>query len=429
MNCGTPFCHAGVVWQGVKSGCPLYNLIPEWNDLVCGEHFMEAWERLKATSPFPEFTSRVCPALCEGACTLGLHDEPASIRELERFISDKGFEMGWEKPVPPEKRTNRRVAVVGSGPAGLAVAWALNRAGVNVDVYEKADRAGGLLMYGIPPMKLPKPVVERRVKMLEEEGVNFHLNSDITADNLSESILKTHDAVVLCCGAGVARNLTVPGRELDGIEYAVPFLTVCVKNVLNGKTDQSLKGKHVVIIGGGDTGNDCVAASIRLGAASVTQLEIMPELPAKRDEDNPWPRWPFILKTDYGQKEAISIFGSDPREYCVSTISFDGEGKVVSLTAVKVEWVADGARRKPVPIEGTEKVIPADLVLIAMGFIGANKEIFTKFNIEQTSLRNPKEEVFIAGDMRTGQSLVVKAIADGLQTAREVLKYLNAKEG
>lgn len=423
MNCGTPFC-MGVSWNGVVSGCPLGNVIPEWNDLVYRGLYKEAWLRLKLTAPFPEFTGRVCPALCEGSCTCAKDSDAVTIREIELFLSDMSFEKGWETPKAPKVRTGRHVAVVGSGPAGLSAAWRLNKLGHEVTVYEKNEQPGGLLMFGIPNMKLPKSVVLRRTGILEQEGVHFRLNADI-GSNVSADELKGYDAVVLCCGAERPRDLNVPGRELEGVQFAVPFLSDATRRVLRDDTrDRPLFGKSVVVIGGGDTGNDCTATAIRQGAMKVTQLEIMPPSPERRADGNPWPRWPFVLKTDYGQQEAIAVWEHDPREFCMDTISLNGEGKVSSLTAVKVEWVVENGRRIPKRVPGTEKTMPADVVLIAMGFVGANDYAQKALGVEPT----PENGVFLCGDMRTGQSLVVKAMNDGVDVAGKVDEYLRLRD-
>ncbi len=426
MNCGTPFCHGGVNWKGIASGCPLGNLIPEWNDLVYRGQYFEAWERLSKTSPFPEFTSLVCPAPCEGACTVGLHWSPVTVKEIERFITDTAWEKGWIQPTPPKTRIGKRVAVIGSGPAGLSAAWKLNRLGADVTVYEKSELAGGLLTFGIPNMKLPKEVVARRIKFLEDEGITFVLNTDVGKD-LGTEELNGYDAVILCGGAGQPRDLTIEGRTLEGIRYAVPFLTEATRRVLSGDTDSKpLEGHNVIVIGGGDTGNDCVATAIRQGAASVTQLEIMPALPSGRTDDNPWPRWPFVMKTDYGQQEAIRLFGHDPRNFCTTTASFIGkEGHVKEIETMHVEWVTENGRRFPKGLPETKTVYPADLVLIAMGFTGSETYLPEALGITfgKTNATN-KPGVFAAGDMRTGQSLVVKAMRDGLDAASEAANYL-----
>ncbi|MCX7773449.1 MAG: glutamate synthase subunit beta [Clostridia bacterium] len=426
MNCGIPFCHGGVNWKGVASGCPLGNLIPEWNDLVYRAQYEEAWKRLSRTSPFPEFTSRVCPALCEGACTTGLHNGAVTVKEIERFITDMAWEKSWIQPNPPKERNGKTAAVIGSGPAGLAAAWKLNRLGVTVTVFEKSELPGGLLTFGIPNMKLPKEVVARRVKFLEDEGITFVTNTDVGKD-LKVEELKKFDTVVLCGGAGQPRDLTVEGRTLEGVRFAVPYLTEATKRVLSGDTESKpLQGKNVVIIGGGDTGNDCVATTIREGAASVKLLEIMAALPSERANDNPWPRWPFVLKTDYGHQEAIYLFGHDPRSYLTTTASFIGEnGHVTAIETMEVEWVTENGRRIPKPKAETKKVYPADLVLIAMGFAGAETYLPEALGISFGKTHaTDKPGVFAAGDMRTGQSLVVRAMRDGMDAALEAAKYL-----
>lgn len=426
MNCGVPFCHGGVNWKGVASGCPLGNLIPEWNDLVFRGQLEEAWNRLLKTSPFPEFTSRVCPALCEGACTVGLHWAPVTIKEIERFITDKAWENGWIKPNPPKKRVGKKAAVIGSGPAGLAAAWRLNSYGVDVTVYEKSDLPGGLLTYGIPNMKLPKEIVERRIKFLEDEGITFITSTDIGKD-IPVSELEGYDAVILCGGAGQPRDLAAEGRILEGIRYAVPYLSEATKRVLAGDTESKpLAGKDVFVLGGGDTGNDCVATAIREGAKSVVQLEIMATLPTERTEDNPWPRWPFILKTDYGQQEAIRLFGCDPRSFLTTTAAFIGEnGHIRAIETMQVEWVEESGKKFPKSKPETKKIHQVDLVLIAMGFTGAETYLPEALGITlgKTHKTN-KPGYFAAGDMRTGQSLVVKAIKDGLDAAQEAAEYL-----
>lgn len=426
MNCGIPFCHGGVVWKGVSSGCTLCNLIPEWNDLTYRGQYEEAWKRLFKTSPFPEFTARVCPALCEGSCTTGLHDKPVAIKEIERFLSDMAWEKGWVKPNPPAERIGKKVAVVGSGPAGLTAAWRLNQMGIDVTVYEKSDKPGGLLTYGIPNMKLPKEVVARRIKFLEKEGIRFVTNCDVGRD-LPTVQLDQYDAVVLSGGAGQPRDLSVEGRTMDGVYFAVPYLSESTKRVMAGdQDDKPLAGKNVVVIGGGDTGNDCVATAIREGAKSVIQLEIMPAMPDDRAEDNPWPRWPFVLKTDYGQQEAIYLFGHDPRQFCTTTARLIGvDNTVTGIETTQVEWVNDNGRRIPKPVAGTLKEYPADLVLLALGFTGAETYLPEALGITLSKTHaTSKAGYFAAGDMRTGQSLVVKAMKDGLDAALEVACYL-----
>ncbi len=427
MNCGIPFCHGGVNWRGVSSGCTIGNLIPEWNDLVYHGHFKEAYERLALTNPLHEATSRVCPALCEGSCTVGLHGEPVAIREIERFLSDMAWEKGWVKPHSPETRNGKTVAVVGSGPAGLTAAYYLNQAGFTVTVYEKSEQPGGLLMFGIPNMKLPKDVLQRKIDVFKAEGINFITNTDVGKD-LPVTALDAYDSVLLCGGAGQPRDLSVSGRTLPGIRFAVPFLADATRRVMAQDTEvKPLAGRKVVVIGGGDTGNDCVATSIRQGADSVVQLEIMPPSPELRAPDNPWPRWPFVFKTDYGQKEAIAIYGQDPRSFMITAVSILGdENGVRGIETVQVDWVDEGGRKVPKPIENTKNVLPATDILIAMGFVGAETYLpeALDLKIDRGSHNTSKTKFFTAGDMRTGQSLVVRAENDARLAARTIEKYL-----
>ena len=433
MNCGVPFCHTGDMSGGFTLGCPLNNLIPEWNDLVYHGDLEEAYKRLSLTSNFPEFTGRVCPALCEGSCTLGMNELPVTVRNIECHIIDNAFKKGYVKVRVPEKRTGKSVAVVGSGPAGLACADILNQLGHSVTVFEKSDRTGGLLMYGIPNMKLDKKIVKRRTDLLEKEGIVFKTNSEIGKDISPDVLMADFDAVVLCTGASKPRALTVPGADLKGIYYAVEYLGKNTKSLLDSNHEDGsyidAKGKNVVVIGGGDTGNDCVGTAIRQGAASVVQLEIMPEPPEKRAPGNAWPEWPRIKKTDYGQEEAIEVFGSDPRLYETTAVSIDGDKngcvKAVNITKVK----------KFAPIAGTESTLKADLVLIAMGFVGADDKLLKSFGVEMTNRgaaaadtedhKTSVEGVFAAGDCRRGQSLVVRAIREGRDAAFSVDKYLS----
>lgn len=427
MNCGTPFCHGGVVWNGVASGCPLGNLIPEWNDLVYRKLYREAYERLAMTSPFPEFTSRVCPALCEGACTAGLNDKAVTVREIERYLSDTAWEKGWVDDKVPAKRTGKRVAVIGSGPAGLGAAYELNSSGHSVTVFEKSDRPGGLLMYGIPNMKLPKEIILRRAELMAKQGVEFAFNRDGVA--LTKDELDAFDAVIFCAGAGQPRDVAAPGRELNNIRFAVPYLTEATKALLDGGDSRPLEGKRVVVIGGGDTGNDCVATTLRQGAAGIVQLEIMPQPPECRTEANAWPQWPLVLKTDYGQQEAINVIGQDPRIYCIQTTKFVGEnGNVVAIETINVEWVRENGRMVPKSIAGTENRFDADLVLIAVGFSGAETALLNALgNPKADGYSLSKSNWFSAGDFRTGQSLVVKAINDGMEAAKKAIAYLSAR--
>ena len=441
MDCGVPFCHTGTLLGGMASGCPINNLIPEWNDLVYQGQWRSALDRLHKTNNFPEFTGRVCPAPCEGSCVLGISEPAVTIKNIEVAIIDKGFEEGWVKPEPPEKRTGKKVAVVGSGPAGLACAAQLNRAGHLVTVLERDDRIGGLLMYGIPNMKLEKRVVDRRVKQMEEEGVTFKTGVEVGKTFATARLLKEFDATVLCIGATKPRDLPVEGRDLRGVHFAMEFLLKNTKSLLDsGHKDGnyvSAKDKHVIVIGGGDTGTDCVGTSMRHGCRSLTQFEILPKPPDARKDDNPWPQWPNIYQLDYGQEEAAAVFGADPREYAVMTKRFagNGDGRVRELHTVRITWEKgpDG-RMKPVKIPGSQKTWPADLVLLAMGFLGPEDPLVSQLNVERDARSNAKAEfgtfatsvpgVFAAGDARRGQSLIVWAIAEGRQAAREVDRYL-----
>lgn len=422
----------------MTSGCPLHNLVPETNDLVYTGNWKQAYLRLSKTHSFPEFTSRVCPALCEAACTCNLDGEPVATKENERAIIETAFEEGWVKPQKPMVRTGKTIAVVGSGPSGLAAAQQLNRRGHSVTVYERSDRPGGLLRYGIPNMKLEKAVVDRRIRLMEEEGVRFVVNTDVGRDIKAEELLKKYDRVLLTCGASNPRDLRIPGREAGGIYFAVDFLGKVTKTLLDSdfqKAPKELaKGKNVLVIGGGDTGNDCVGTVIRLGAKSVTQLEMMPEPPAERTEANPWPQWPKILKTDYGQEEAAAVFGHDPRVYQTTVTEFipDKKGNVCKAKITKLKSVCDEktGRMKMIPVEGSEEVIPAELVLIAAGFLGSQKYVTDAFQVAvdgRTNVKTASEgyetnvpRVFAAGDMRRGQSLVVWAIREGREAARAV---------
>jgi glutamate synthase (NADPH/NADH) small chain len=441
MDCGTPFCHTGTVISGMASGCPINNLIPEWNDLVYRGLWQEALERLHKTNNFPEFTGRVCPAPCEGSCVLGITNPPVTIKTIEQSIVDKGWQAGWIKPEPPAKRTGKKVAVVGSGPAGLCAAAQLNKAGHWVTVLERADRPGGLLTYGIPNMKLEKEqVVMRRIKLLEEEGITFVCNTEVGKDLPAASLLKDFDAVVLCTGATRPRDLPIEGRDLRGIHFAMDFLTTNTRAVMDPSfNDQviSAQDKDVVIIGGGDTGTDCVGTSIRHGCKSLVQLEIMPKPPLERATNNPWPEWPKVYRLDYGQEEAAAVFGDDPRGYVTMTTKFEGDdqGQVKALHIVQVDWQKnDQGRFTPVPVAGTEKVIPAQLVLLAMGFVGPEQPLLESLKLDLDGRGNVKAEfeqyttsvpgIFAAGDCRRGQSLVVWAFNEGRGVARECDRYL-----
>lgn len=441
MDCGTPFCHYGDMLAGMASGCPLHNLIPEFNDLLYRGCLEKALYRLQKTNNFPEFTGRVCPAPCEGSCTAGLVGSPVTIKSIEKSLVDRGFQEGWIKPEPPQVRTGMKVAVVGSGPAGLACAAQLNKAGHEVTVYERADRIGGLLMYGIPNMKLDKATVQRRVDLLQAEGIRFVTGVDVGKDMPVDKLIALHDSVVLCGGATQARDLPIEGRRYIGVYQAMDFLTQNTKSLLDSQLADgayiSAKDKDVIVIGGGDTGTDCVATAIRHGCRSVTQLEIMPQAPESRRADNPWPQYPRVLKTDYGQHEAIQLYGEDPRRYAVSTLAIrgDGENAVKGVETVEIMWKEDeNGRRIPVEVPGSVAVRPAQLVLLALGFTGPESTLLDQLGIERDERSNVKAEygehrtniegVFVAGDMRRGQSLVTWAIAEGRKAAREVDRYL-----
>ncbi len=441
MDCGVPFCHTGSLIEGMAAGCPINNLIPEWNDLVYRGLWREALDRLHKTNNFPEFTGRVCPAPCEGSCVLGINEPPVTIKAIECAIVDKGFEEGWIVPEPPAVRTGKKVAVIGSGPAGLSAAAQLNRAGHWVTVFERADRIGGLLMYGIPNMKLDKrEVVQRRIDLLKAEGVAFVTNCEVGKDYPADKLRKQFDAIVLCGGATKPRDLPIEGRQLSGIYYAMEFLHANTKSLLDSRLADgayiSAKGKDVVVIGGGDTGTDCVGTSMRHGCKSLVQFEILPVPPLTRAADNPWPQWPKVYKLDYGQEEAEAIFGKDPREYLINTKKFvgDANGRVKELHTVRVEWVKDNGRIFPREVPGTERVFPAQLVLLAMGFLGPENQLLDQLGVEKDPRSNAKAEhgkfatsvpgVFAAGDMRRGQSLVVWAINEGRGAARECDRYL-----
>jgi len=441
MDCGIPFCHTGTVISGMASGCPINNLIPEWNDLVYRGLWKEALDRLHKTNNFPEFTGRVCPAPCEGACVLGINNPPVTIKNIENAIADRGWEEGWIAPEPPAKRTGKKVAIVGSGPAGLTAAAQLNKAGHWVTVFEREDRPGGLLMYGIPNMKLDKEkVVLRRLNILEEEGVKFVCNTEVGKDLPAEQLLNEFDAVILCTGATKPRDLPIEGRELKGIHFAMDFLTANTKEILDKNQNGnfiSAEGKDVVIIGGGDTGTDCVGTSMRHGCKSLVQLEILPQPPEARASDNPWPEWPKVYKMDYGQEEAAAKFGNDPRVYLNTATKFEGDenGQVKAVHTVQVEWTRnEKGQFIPKHVPGTEKVIPTQLVLLAMGFLGPEQPLLDALGLERDARSNVKADygkyatslpkVFAAGDCRRGQSLVVWAFNEGRGAARECDLYL-----
>lgn len=440
MNCGIPFCHTG---KPVEGGCPLGNYIPEWNDLVYRGKYDEAYRRLSKTSNFPEFTGRVCPALCEGSCTLGMNEPPVTVKNIEVHIIDKMFEEGKVVPRIPKKSTQKRVAVVGSGPSGLACADILNQKGHTVTVFERADRAGGLLMYGIPNMKLDKEIVQRRIDILKKEGIKFEFNTEIGKNYSVSKLVNEFDAVVLCCGATKARDLQAEGRkDAKGIYFAVDFLKANTKSLLDSELKDrkyiSAEGKDVIIIGGGDTGTDCVGTAIRHNCKSVTQIEIMPEAPKARLSNNPWPQWPKIKKTDYGQEESFKVFGKDPREYLntVTRVISDDSGNIKEVHTVQVEWVKENGKLVCKHIPGTEKVRPCQLLLLAMGFTGPEDTLIKQLSLETDQRSNVKAEygrfetnvrgVFAAGDMRRGQSLVVWAIHEGREAAEACDKFLES---
>jgi glutamate synthase (NADPH/NADH) small chain len=441
MDCAVPYCHTGKLIAGMASGCPVNNLIPEWNDLVYRGQWQEANIRLHKTNNFPEFTGRVCPAPCEGSCTLGISDPPVTIKTIECAIVDRAFAEGWVKPQPPLARTGKKVAVVGSGPAGLACAAQLNRAGHTVTVFERADRVGGLLMYGIPNVKLDKKLIDRRVRIMAEEGIRFVTGVEVGKDLPAARLTTEFDAAVVCTGSTVARDLKIEGRALKGIYPAMEFLHANTKSLLDSAHRDgqyiSAKDKNVVVIGGGDTGTDCVGTAIRHGARSVVQLEIMPRPPDERAADNPWPQWPKVYKLDYGQEEAKALWGADPRRYAVQTRRFigDGEGHVKELQIVGIDWLKapDGRPMGPREIAGTEQTIPADLVLLALGFVGPEKGLPTVLGCKLDERGNFATDdemmttvpgVFAAGDCSRGQSLVVWAINEGRRAAKGVDRYL-----
>jgi glutamate synthase (NADPH) small chain len=437
MDCGVPFCQSSY-------GCPVNNLIPEWNDLVFKGREKEAWMRLRKTNNFPEFTGRVCPAPCEGACVLGINQNPVTIKDNECWIIDNAYEQGWMKPLPPSARTGKKVAVIGSGPAGLAAADQLNRAGHSVTVIERADRPGGLLVYGIPNMKLDKALVLRRIDLMKAEGVVFRTSTAVGKDVAAKDLLRDFDAVLVATGSTRPRDLAVPGRSLKGVHFALEFLGANTKSLLDSKLADGknidAKGKKVVVIGGGDTGNDCLGTSVRHGCTGIVNFEVMPQPPAERTADMPWPTFPRTLKKDYGHGEAEYAFGKDPREYCILTKEFvdDGKGNVKGVRTVRVEWKKNEAGQFAMAeLPGTEEYFEADLVFLALGFLGPEDGILKDLGVELDPRSNAKADygtfatsapkVFAAGDARRGQSLVVWAINEGRLAAREIDRFLTGK--
>lgn len=444
MDCGVPFCHTGKLISGMASGCPINNVIPEWNDLVYRGLWREALDRLHMTNNFPEFTGRVCPAPCEGSCVLGINEPPVTIKNIENEIIDRGWDEGWVIPEPPATRSGKKVAVIGSGPAGLTAAQQLNRAGHLVTVLEREDRPGGLLMYGIPNMKLDKrEVVERRIALLEQEGIKFVCNANVGENVEAQLLLRDFDAMVICTGATLPRDISVEGRNAAGVHFAMEYLTASTKALLNGGPDHSpihAHGKDVIVIGGGDTGTDCVGTALRQGCRSLVQLEIMPKAPVERALDNPWPEWPKVLKVDYGQEEAAARDGTDPRVYLTTVKQFvtDKQGALEAVVTVQVKWERNTqGQLMPVEVPGTVQRRPAQLVLLAMGFLGPEQGLLRDLGLEADARSNVKADygryetslkgVFAAGDCRRGQSLVVWAINEGRGAAEACDRYLAAR--
>lgn len=441
MDCGIPYCHSGVILNSMTSGCPLGNLIPEWNELVYKGLWLDALERLYKTNNFPEFTGRVCPAPCEGACTVGINLPPVTIKNIEYDIAQMAYSLGWIRPIIPENRTGKKVAIVGSGPCGLACAEQLNTAGHWVSVFEREDKAGGLLTYGIPNMKLDKGIVQKRINIMKASGISFITNTQVGVDFPAQELEEEFDAIVLATGATNPRDLDVNGRNLKGVYFAMEYLTSNTKSLLNYdmKEDEkiSARNKNVVVIGGGDTGTDCVGTAIRQGCSSVVQLEIMPKPPESRPENNPWPQWPKTFKIDYGQEECIHKFGKDPRRFSSLTkeLLSDENGCVKAVEVVSVEWKkGENDRYTPIEIHSSKETIVADLVLIAMGFLGPEQQILKKLGIEAdkktnikanySDFKTNKEKIFASGDARRGQSLVVWAIQEGREVAKKVDEFL-----
>ena len=422
MDCGVPFCQS-------NNGCPISNLIPEWNDLIYKHQWRDALDRLHKTNNFPEFTGRVCPAPCEGACVLGITNPAVTIKNIEAAIIDRGFEEGWVIPEPPEHRTGKTIAVIGSGPCGLSAAAQLNKAGHSVTVFEREDRIGGLLMYGIPNMKLEKNMIERRVDILRQEGIEFLVNQDVGKTVDPAALVKDFDAVLLATGATVARDLPIPGREGPGVHLAMEFLTANTKSLLDSNLENghyiSAKDKNVIVIGGGDTGTDCIGTSLRHGCKSLVNFELLPQPPETRSEDNPWPLWPKIFRVDYGHAESANRFGKDPREYSVLSKSFlrSDDGTLKGVVTVDVDH-----NLKEIP--GSERTFEADLVLLSMGFLqpehyineALNLDIDARgnFTADNVNFRTSVAKVYAAADCRRGQDLVVRAINEGREAAREI---------
>jgi len=439
MDCATPFCHMGMEINRTTTGCPIHNLIPEWNDLVYRGRWKEALDRLMKTNNFPEFTGRVCPAPCEGSCTLSISDPAVTIKSIEKAIIEKGFENGWISPRIPQKRTNKKIAIIGSGPAGLASADQLNQAGHSVTVYERSDRPGGLLTYGIPNMKLDKGIVERRITLLQQEGIDFVTNTEVGKDISAEELRNQYDSVILCTGAQKQRDLVLEGRDTNGIHFAMDYLTTTTKSLLDSNFADGkfldTKGKDVIVIGGGDTGADCVATALRQGCNRVVQFGKHPKLSETRTADNMWPAYPNVYKLEYAYEEAQKVFGEDPREYSIQTkkIVADETGNAKELHTIQMEKLKDengGYFFKEIP--GTEKVWPAQFVFIAIGFEGTEQPLLKQFGVESNrqkvntdiNFRTNIEGVFAAGDARRGQSLIVWAINEGRAVAHEVDRYL-----
>jgi glutamate synthase (NADPH/NADH) len=434
MDCGVPFCQS-------DTGCPIGNIIPKWNELVYKDEWKSALDRLMMTNNFPEFTGRVCPAPCEGACVLGITETPVSIKSIEAAIIDRGFDEGWIAPRTDIVRTGKKVAVIGAGPAGLAAADQLNKAGHSVTVYDRNDRIGGLLMYGIPNMKLDKKVVQRRIDLLAAEGITFKTNANVGVDIDSNEIRASNDAMIIATGATWPRDLKIKGRESNGIHFAMEFLQANTKSLLDSELEDgkylSAKGKNVIVIGGGDTGNDCIGTSVRHGCKSVVNFELLPQPPNQRANDNPWPQFPRVFKVDYGHSEVQSHFGRDPREYCVLSKEFvvDADNNVKGISIVRVEWTKDEAGRWNMKeIAGSEEFFPADLVLLSMGFLGPEDALIKQLSVKQdgrSNIETPRGKyatsvpgVFAAGDCRRGQSLIVWGINEGRQAAREIDTWL-----